>query len=107
MNERAFQSATELAAAVRGKEISATELADLYLQRADADADLGAYLRLDPDGARQQARAVDDAIASGTEVGPLAGVPFALKDALVTKGLETTSASKILEGWVPPYDGTA
>ena len=99
-----IEGVAEIAAAVRAKKISAAEVTDAYLARAAAD-ELGCFYRLDPT-AREQARAVDAAIARGEDPGILAGVPVALKDLFVTKGLETTAGSKILEGWVPPYDGT-
>src|SRR5207245_3082149 len=70
------------------------------------DAGLGSYYRVDAAGARAQAQAVDEKLARGEDPGLLAGVPVALKDLFVTEGLETTAGSKILEGWVPPYDGT-
>jgi len=101
-------SATEQARSVKAGEISARELTDHYLARIERfDADLGAYLRVDAEGARRAADAVDAAVARGDDPGPLAGVPLGLKDVLVTEGLETTAASKILSGFVPPYDGTA
>jgi aspartyl-tRNA(Asn)/glutamyl-tRNA(Gln) amidotransferase subunit A len=103
-----WRSAAEQARLVRCREVSARELTAAYLARVDAlDGRLGAFLAVDRAGALAQADAVDAAIGRGDEVGPLAGVPIALKDALVTRGLETTCASKILAGWVPPYDGTA
>ena len=98
----------ELARRVRAREVSAREVAREHLERiAAVDGGIGAYLHVDGDGALAQADAVDAAIARGADPGPLAGVPFALKDTLVTAGVPTTAASKILAGWVPPYDGTA
>lgn len=107
MSDLVSQSGCEQAASVRDRAVSATELCQAYLKRIRAlDGQVGAYLRVDEAGALAQARAVDDALAAGNELGPLAGVPIALKDLLVTKDLATTAASKILEGWIPPYDGT-
>ncbi len=98
-------SAVEQARKVRHGEISAHELCQAYLTRiANQDQEIGAYLLVDGQGALDQAAAVDAKIADGLPVGALAGVPVALKDLLVTKDLETTAASKILEGWIPPYD---
>ena len=66
-----------------------------------------AFLHVDAEGALAQARRVDAAIADrGIVMGPLAGVPLAMKDIVVTKGVPTTAGSRILQGWVPPYDAT-
>jgi len=103
-----WKSAVELAAMVRDKQISARELTQLHLARiAVLDGQLGAYLLVDEAGALGQADVVDQAIARGEDAGPMGGVPVALKDLFCTRGLATTAGSKILEGWVPPYDGTA
>jgi len=103
-----YVSAAEQARRVKAREVSARELAQAYLDRiAGADDVIGAYLKVDADGALANADAIDAAIGRGDDPGPLAGVPLALKDILVTRGLETTAASKMLAGWVPPYDGTA
>jgi aspartyl-tRNA(Asn)/glutamyl-tRNA(Gln) amidotransferase subunit A len=100
-------SATEIAARVAAGEASARDIVDRYLDRiARVDPELGTYLALDGERARQRATALDQARAAGRRLGPLVGVPFALKDVLVTRDLATTAASKILEGWLPPYDAT-
>jgi aspartyl-tRNA(Asn)/glutamyl-tRNA(Gln) amidotransferase subunit A len=70
------------------------------------DKDVRAYLSLSPERALEQAREVDRQIAAAEKLAPLAGVPVAIKDVLLTKGLATTCASKILKGYVPPYDAT-
>lgn len=107
MSELVHSSAIELARAVTEKRISATELCQAYLTRIQVhDGAIGAYLRVDSEGALAQAGRVDAAVAAGDTLGSLAGVPIALKDLLVTEGLETSAASKILAGWIPPYDGT-
>jgi aspartyl-tRNA(Asn)/glutamyl-tRNA(Gln) amidotransferase subunit A len=99
--------AAETAALIAGGEVSAAEVTRAHLDRiAAVDDRVRAFLRVDAEGARDAAEAVDARRAAGEELGPLAGVPLALKDVVVTKGLETTSGSNILTGWVPPYDAT-
>ncbi|MGD8858582.1 MAG: Asp-tRNA(Asn)/Glu-tRNA(Gln) amidotransferase subunit GatA [Myxococcales bacterium] len=94
-----------MADAIAAGELSAEEATVDYLGRVEAlDGALGAYLYVDAEGALAQARAVDAARAAGEKPGPLAGVPVALKDNLCTRGQPTTCASRILEGYVPPYD---
>ena len=108
MSELHNQTVAEIADAVRSKKVSAVEVAKTFLARvAKVDAKIGSYYRVDEKGALASAQAVDDKIARGQDPGPLGGVPIALKDLFVTKGVETTAGSKILQGWVPPYDGTA
>ncbi len=107
MSDLAFAGVAAQADKVRRKDVSARELTELYLARAEAHSELGAYLHLEPEGALTRAGAIDRALAEGGDPGPLAGVPIALKDILVTEGMTTTAGSKILDGWVPPYDGTA
>jgi aspartyl-tRNA(Asn)/glutamyl-tRNA(Gln) amidotransferase subunit A len=101
-------SAVELARAVQTGEASAVEVARAHLDRiAAVDGAVHAFLHVDREGALAQAAAVDAARAVGNPpASPLAGVPLALKDIVVQKGVPTTAASKILEGWIPPYDAT-
>jgi len=102
-------SVLELAAAVASRKLSAVEVTRHYLGRiAKLDDKLGSFLRVDAEGALRQAAAVDGRVAAGQGAAlPLCGVPVGLKDLLCTAGLETTCASKMLAGWVPPYDATA
>lgn len=96
-----------LASAIQRGEISAVETARHYLDRIGRhDAAIHAYLHVDAEGALAEAAMVDRARARGEALGPLAGVPIALKDNLCTRGVPTTCASRILEGYVPPYDAT-
>ncbi len=93
--------------ALRNGELTAAELADAVIRRASfTESHLHAYLALDQDGARAAAAAADAAFARGEDAGPLQGIPVALKDNMVTRGLETTCSSQILAGYVPPYDAT-
>ena len=83
---------------------TAAGITQAYLDRIASDDDtLGSYLHVDPEAALERAAAVD---AAGTAGSGLAGIPVALKDVVVTKGIPTTSGSRILEGWKPPYDAT-
>jgi aspartyl-tRNA(Asn)/glutamyl-tRNA(Gln) amidotransferase subunit A len=90
------------------KEFSAVELTRESLEYAEREnPKTNAYLRLSPERALAAAARVDETLARGEELGRLAGVPVAVKDVILTKGLRTTCASKILENYIPPYDATA
>ena len=100
-------SAAEMATKLSAGEITAVELTQLHLDRiASVDAEVHAFLSVDTEGALAQAGAVDAKRKRGEKLSPLAGVPLALKDVMVQKGIPTTCGSKILEGWRPPYDST-
>ncbi|HEX5060798.1 MAG TPA: Asp-tRNA(Asn)/Glu-tRNA(Gln) amidotransferase subunit GatA [Kofleriaceae bacterium] len=100
-------SVADTAKKIAAGELTAVRVVDTYLSRImNHDRELGSYLAVDGEGAREAAKAIDAQRAEGKRLGPLGGVPISLKDVLVTRGLETTAASKILEGWIPPYDGT-
>jgi aspartyl-tRNA(Asn)/glutamyl-tRNA(Gln) amidotransferase subunit A len=101
------RTAADLAAAIASGEVSALEVAQAHLDRiAKVDDKVNAFLHIDAEGALAAARAVDEKRARGEKLGALAGVPLALKDVFTTHGIPTTCGSKILEGWLPPYDAT-
>ncbi|MBB5869754.1 aspartyl-tRNA(Asn)/glutamyl-tRNA(Gln) amidotransferase subunit A [Allocatelliglobosispora scoriae] len=101
------KTAVELAALIASGEASAVEVTQAHLDRiAEVDGRVHAFLHVDTDGALAAAREVDSRRAAGAELGPLAGVPIAVKDVIATKGVPTTAGSKILEGWRPPYNAT-
>jgi len=99
--------AAELAERIHSREISSEQATRACFAQIDAvDGDVHAFLALDRDRALADARAIDARIAAGEPVGPLAGVPVAVKDLLCYEGLPTTAGSRILEGWCPPYSAT-
>lgn len=97
-------SAVEIASAVRSKKISAVEVWRAFAKRIEQyNPTLNAFLTVNSQ-AEMQAQEIDRKIAAGQDPGPLAGVPIGIKDNIVTQRITTTCASRILEGWVPPYD---
>ncbi len=107
MTDLIRRTAAELADALAAGETTSVELTEAHLDRiASVDGDVHAFLHVDREGALEQARASDERRAAGRQAGPLDGVPIAVKDVMATKGLPTTCGSKILEGWIPPYDAT-
>jgi aspartyl-tRNA(Asn)/glutamyl-tRNA(Gln) amidotransferase subunit A len=100
-------TAAEIAATMGSGQASAAEVTQAHLDRiAAVDKQVNAFLHVDAEGALAAAQRVDAKRAAGERLGPLAGVPLALKDVLTMEGVPTTCGSKILEGWLPPYDST-
>ena len=107
MTDPADLTIAEAGAALRSGETTATDLLEAVLTRATfTEPHLHAYLTIDHERARAAAAAADAAFAAGDDVGPLQGIPIALKDNMCTRGMSTTASSKILEGYEPPYDAT-
>lgn len=101
------KTAAELAELMARGEVSAREVTDAHLAQIEAtEPEISAYLYVNHAGARQVAERVDDRRRAGERLGPLAGVPIAYKDLLVTNDMPTTAASRILAGWQAPYDAT-
>src|SRR5580692_1041816 len=100
-------TAAELAAAGASGETSAVDVTQARLDRLEAvDSSVHAFLHVAPEAALAAAGAVDARRAAGEPLGPLAGVPLALKDLFTTTDMPTTCGSRILAGWQPPYDAT-
>ncbi len=100
-------TAHELSDLICSKRISAREVATAFIERAEAvDDRVRAFMTLTPELALEQAQAVDEAIFRGEALGPLAGIPGAIKDNMNTRGTLTTCASKILYNYKPIYNAT-
>jgi len=97
----------ELHQKLKAKELSSVEATRAMLARIEAvDSRVNAYITVTPEQALAEAEAADRRIAAG-DIAPLTGIPVGLKDIFITKGIRTTCGSKILNNFVPPYDGTA
>ena len=102
-----MKSAFEIVNDVRHGETSAVAQVERSIEAIGArNEELNVFLHVDGEGALTMARAIDERIAAGDEVGPLAGVPIAIKDNMCQVGIPTTCSSKILQGWLPPYNAT-
>jgi len=100
-------SARDLAAAVRSGERAARSVVEEHLETIrSGEPEIHAFNLVLADEALAAADEVDRRVAAGEDPGPLAGVPVALKDNMCTRGVPTTCSSRILEGWLPPYDAT-
>jgi aspartyl-tRNA(Asn)/glutamyl-tRNA(Gln) amidotransferase subunit A len=101
------KTAAEMADSLAKGETTSVELTQAHLDRVAAvDGQVKAFLHVDSEGALAQAKEVDARRAKGEKLSPIAGIPLALKDVLAQKGVPTTAGSKILQGWLPPYDST-
>ena len=102
-----FATVVDIARDIASGNTSAVEVLEHHLARInEREHDIHAFNLVTTEQARATAQQVDADIKAGKKLGPLAGVPIALKDNMCTRGIETTCSSKILEGWKPPYDAT-
>jgi aspartyl-tRNA(Asn)/glutamyl-tRNA(Gln) amidotransferase subunit A len=102
-----FATVVDIAQDIASGKTSAVEVLEQHLARiTEREIEIHAFNFVTTEQARATAQQVDADIKAGKPVGPLAGVPVALKDNMCTRGIETTCSSKILEGWKPPYDAT-
>ncbi len=99
------KNASELSEMLRAKQCSASELCNDVLDRInEVENEIGAFVTVDAEGAKENAARVDKAIADGEKLHPLAGIPIGIKDNISTKGMRTTCSSRMLENYVPPFD---
>ena len=105
MTELHWWSASEMAEAIRKRDLSASEVLEHHIARVEAlDGPINAVVRWDTDRARAAARAADEAVVRGDDLGPLHGVPMTIKDSFQTEGCITTSGSPDLADYVPDAD---
>ena len=98
----------QAASEIRRGTLSPVDLMDSLLERSrNLDPQLNVWVNLDEDAARDAAAERERQLADGEDIGPLHGIPFAVKDIYYTEGVETTGCSKVYEGFVPDYDSTA
>src|SRR6218665_921998 len=101
-------TAAELSAQLVAGEVSAVDVTQAHLDRINTvDGTVHAFLHIAHERALTAAADIDRRRAAGEKLHPLAGVPLAIKDVLTTRGMPTTAGSRILEGWIPPYDATS
>jgi len=104
-DELALMSATDLAAAIRARRVSPVEAVEAVLRRIErVNPTLNAYCTVVAESAREAARAAEAAVVRGDALGPLHGVPFSVKDLVITRGVRTTFGSRIFEQNVPRED---
>ena len=102
-----FLTATELSEQIKSKEVSPVEAVEAYLERVEAlNPKLNSYITVCADEAMEEARRAESAIAQGDYIGPMHGIPVAVKDQWWTKGVRTTAGSNILRDFVPKEDAT-
>lgn len=104
--KQALPTVASLGAALRAGEVTAGDLVERALAAAQSHESLNIFTQLDPEGARKAAGAADEALARGEDLGPLHGIPVAIKDNICVAGLRTTCGSRFLESFVPPDSAT-
>jgi Asp-tRNA(Asn)/Glu-tRNA(Gln) amidotransferase A subunit family amidase len=105
MSELTFRSAGSLAEQIRQKKLSPVELVEAHLTRIEKlNPKLNAFVQLDAEGARRQARAAEEAVTCGEKLGPLHGIPISIKSSVEITGMKCEAGSKLRAGFVAPKD---
>jgi len=105
MSDLTFLSASEMAHQIRDRKLSSLELVEQHLAKIERlNPKLNAYVQLDPDGARQDARAADAAVAAGSEVGSLHGVPISIKASIAVAGMRCEAGTRLRAGFIAQHD---
>lgn len=99
-------SAYEMHEKFLNKEVTAVELVNAHLENMEKLKELNAFITINKEDALERAKILDEKLASGAEMGVLAGIPISLKDNISTKGIRTTCGSKMLENYIPPFNAT-
>lgn len=105
MSDLSFHSISELRSALDRREFSARELTEQLLNKIENHRDMGCFIEVPREHALRQAQAADDRLKAG-ESAPLLGIPVAIKDMILTQGIRTTAASRMLANFIPPYNAT-
>jgi len=106
MSELLNLTAKQINTGIKEKKFKAAEVTEAFLKQIELkDKQLNAFITIN-DKAVNQAKEIDQKISDGKDIGPLGGVPVAIKDMLCTQGLKTTAGSKMLENFIPPYSAT-
>src|SRR5437879_4943562 len=101
-NELVFKTAAELGSLISRKQVSPVEITHAFLDRIDGtNPTLNAFVTITRDHALDRARKAESEIQKGRHIGPLHGVPYAVKDCLATKGILTTNGSRLYDNWIP------
>jgi aspartyl-tRNA(Asn)/glutamyl-tRNA(Gln) amidotransferase subunit A len=105
MSDLSFHSISELRSALDRRDFSAQELTEQLLNKIEKHRDMGCFIEVPRDHALRQAKAADERLKAGDSA-PLLGIPVAIKDMILTQGIRTTAASRMLSNFIPPYDAT-
>ena len=106
-DELVHKTARELGDLIRKRQVSATEVVEAFVTRAEAlNGTLNAFITISAEHAKRRAKEADSEIRGGKYRGPLHGIPYAAKDVLATRGIRTTNGSRVTADWIPDHEST-